>query len=371
MSAVFGDLIDRILPHLPLVGALLIGVAILAALRRIPVAEEDARHPHGGRYRRQISIVVASIAGIIAIIVVLPIGDDLRGQLLSLFGLVLTAIIALSSTTFVANAMSGMMLRSLDNFRAGDFIRVADHFGRVTERGLLHTEIQTEDRDVVTLPNLFLITQPVRVVLATGTLVSCDLSLGYDVPRTRATELLEQAASAADLEEPFVHITELGNFAVSYRVSGFLQDVRRMVSVRSALRAQVLDSLHDGGVEIVSPAFMNQRALDPAQPLIPAAAPTARTRGEVERSDDRAEEIMFDKAETAQRVAELYDQKQRLIAEVTALEAGSGGADAMDDRRRSLETALRRRQLDALDEVLAAAHEDRDGEADGADDARP
>ena len=37
-------------------------------------------------------------------------------------------------------------------------------FGRVTERGLFHTEIQTEDRDLVTLPNLYLVTNPVKVV---------------------------------------------------------------------------------------------------------------------------------------------------------------------------------------------------------------
>jgi small conductance mechanosensitive channel len=39
--------------------------------------------------------------------------DDpaMRGELLGLFGLVLTAVVALSSTTFVSNAMAGLMLR--------------------------------------------------------------------------------------------------------------------------------------------------------------------------------------------------------------------------------------------------------------------
>jgi len=37
---------------------------------------------------------------------------------------------------------------------------VGDYFGRVTERGLFHVEIQTEDRDLATLPNMFLVSQP-------------------------------------------------------------------------------------------------------------------------------------------------------------------------------------------------------------------
>ena len=42
-----------------------------------------------------------------------------------------TATVALSSTTFVANTMAGLMLRLVRNFRPGEFVRVGDHFGSV------------------------------------------------------------------------------------------------------------------------------------------------------------------------------------------------------------------------------------------------
>ena len=51
----------------------------------------------------------------------------------------------------------------------GDFISAGDQFGRVTERGLFHTEIQTETRDLTTVPNLFLVTHPVTTVRSSGT----------------------------------------------------------------------------------------------------------------------------------------------------------------------------------------------------------
>ena len=65
-------------------------------------------------------------------------------------------------------------LRAVRNFRMGDFIRVAEHFGRVSERGLFHTEIQTENRDLTTLPNLFLVTHPVTTIRTSGTIVSTN-----------------------------------------------------------------------------------------------------------------------------------------------------------------------------------------------------
>ena len=161
-------------------------------------------------FRRQSFVLVVSIIGLAALIVSLPIASDNRSQLLTLYGLVLTAIITISSTTLASNMMAGLMLRSVKNFRLGDFIRVGEHFGRVTERDLFHTEIQTEDRDLITLPNMYLVTQPVRVIRADGTIVSCEVSLGYDDAPATIEPLLIAAAEKCELQEPFVQIQELG-----------------------------------------------------------------------------------------------------------------------------------------------------------------
>ena len=101
---------------------------------------------------------------LIVVALALPISEAARGQLLGLLGLLATEAIALSSTTFLGNAMAGIMLRAIGSFRAGDFVRVGEYFGRVSDKSILHTEIQTEDRDLTTLPNLYLITHPLTVV---------------------------------------------------------------------------------------------------------------------------------------------------------------------------------------------------------------
>ena len=90
----------------------------------------------GHQFKRQIVTLMLSFIGLLAIIVVLPLSDNSRGQLLGLIGILFSAAIALSSTTLLGNAMAGLMLRSIRNIRPGDFIQVGKHFGRVSEQGL-------------------------------------------------------------------------------------------------------------------------------------------------------------------------------------------------------------------------------------------
>ena len=53
-----------------------------------------------------------------------------------------------------------------------DVFVVEGHRGRVSELGLLRTEIQTERRNLTTFPNLYLVTNPVTVVRSSGTFIS-------------------------------------------------------------------------------------------------------------------------------------------------------------------------------------------------------
>lgn len=299
------------------------------------------------RLGRQMGLVLVVILGLVAIILALPITSDTTGQLLSLFGIVLTAVIALSSTTFVSNAMAGIMLRAVNSFRAGDFIKLDDYFGRVTEKGLLHTEIQTEDRDLLTLPNLYVITHPVRVVRSSGTLVSCEVSLGYDIYRRRISALLKEAAEDAKLADPFVRITDLGDYAVSYRVSGFLENVDSLVSSRTELRSKVLDRLHGAGIEIVSPNVMLQRPLSADSPLVPPL------RGsETEDDTSRAEDLMFDKATLASRMEKFSHQRDQLEHEINKYEKQLAKSEDPVKPELELEIAWRKRQITSLNALL-------------------
>ena len=72
-----------------------------------------------GTFRRQIVLTFLSLFFVVAIIVTAPLKDGTRGNLISLFGIALAGVIALSSTTLASNAMAGLMLRAGAQLQAG------------------------------------------------------------------------------------------------------------------------------------------------------------------------------------------------------------------------------------------------------------
>jgi len=325
--------------------ALVLWAAYWLLLRRNRNLGEEEKFP-----RRMLMGGFGLLACIVVLLVV-PVDDDIRTELLGLLGLLLSVAITLSSTTFVANAMAGLMLRAVGSFRPGDFLQVGEQFGRVTERGLFHIEIQTEDRDLTTLPNLHLVSNPVKVVRYSGTVVSATVSLGYDAPHRQVMSLLTDAARDAELQDPFVQVTDLGDFSVTYRIAGFLTEVKQLLTVRSNLRAKVLTTLHAAGVEIVSPSFMTQRRLGEKERVLPPDAsesPSADT-GQI------PEERIFDKANQAERLEQLRVERGEIETKIGKLEAERKAAD--EGKRSALagEVARLRRRCDEIAAALKSA----------------
>lgn len=315
---------------LPALAVAAIAALIVWVLHRRQTARVELHGPEA-RLTGQVGIAIAVLLGLVCLVLAMPVSEATRGQVLSLLGVLLTAIIALSSTTFVSNAMAGFMLRSVNNFRPGDFVRIGDLFGRVTERGLFHTEVQTEDRDLTTFPNLYFVINPVTVVRRSGTIVSAAVSLGYDVPRSRIEELLKHAAAEAKLGEAFVHITELGDFSISYRVAGFLENTDQILTARSNLRKKMIDELHGAGVEIVSPSFMNQIKREPNDKVIPKQ-PSAKVL-----SEESAESLVFDKGSEAAEKEQLSERRAELKAARKEMEVGAPEADRLTKEIKEIE----------------------------------
>jgi small conductance mechanosensitive channel len=313
------------------------------------------RHSELGNERkvpRQIAILVLSLLTVVAVILALPITESSRNRLIGLIGLLISGAVAFSSANIIANLMGGLLLRITKPFRIGDFVRIGEHFGRVTERGLFDTEIQTESRELIAFPNAYLISHPMSTTRSSGAIVSTTLSLGYDVHHGKVEPLLLRAAEESGLEEPFVRIIELGNFSISYRVSGLLTDTKRLITAQSELCRAVLDTLHGHGVEVMSPAYMNQRPLGENFTTIPKAIKVRETA-----DSEGGEHLVFDKAEEAERREQ---QKQQLVKEIQELEAALKEA-VHDDKiriKKNIESA--RRRLNALEdsEVKSRSEDD-------------
>ncbi len=184
------------------------------------------------------------LVGVVIFVLSIPINQTLKEQIISFLAIVISAGIALSSTTVLGNLIVGIMNNSMNRFRNGDLIKIGDFQGRVTKTSIFHVEIQLEDSNFITIPNLYIAANPVKLTRKSDTVISTSVSLGYDISRTIIEESLKEAASLTGLTDPYVYITNLGDSSVLYKIHGFLEDSSKYFSTNSLLNAHVLDVLH-------------------------------------------------------------------------------------------------------------------------------
>lgn len=332
LSGFFRSMTEALAPWL---GSVIVVVAtgIVLVFTRLLLRRAGADR-RGVPYQRQIATTLIVIAGVFALVVFLPIDPDVRGQILSLLGVLISAVVAFSSTSLVGNAMAGIMMRLSRSYRPGDFIQVENTLGRVIDQGLFHTEVQVITRDVVALPNLYVSRHPVHVTRASGTFVSVDVSLGYETAPDDAESALDEAVGEAGLEEPYVLVQELLDHAVRYTVFGLLKDTKELLSARSRLRRSIVTTLHRRGIQIVSPGYVNRVEYASGHVFMPEHAVSGEQPGEAERSDEvpreqeqgrdeqsapeqssqgqSVEAVAFDKAEEAESIEELRALREKL-----------------------------------------------------------
>ncbi len=253
----------------------------------------------GSSVLKQISLGLIVIVGVLTILLALPIAKEMKGQILNAVGIIFSAAIALNSTTFLGNIFAGLMNKTISQFKVGDFVYIENILGKVSHIDLFHTEIQTEDRGLISYSNIFVATNPIKVIRNSGVIISTVVSLGYDVSRIKIEKCLLDAASKTGLKDPFMFITSLGDFSISYKINGLLEDVSLILTNKSKLNAMVLDALHEAKIEIVSPTFMNQRQLPLADLFIPKKS---RIKLEEKKSKINAEDVFFEKAFKAEKL---------------------------------------------------------------------
>jgi small-conductance mechanosensitive channel len=299
-----------------------LGLGHYFLLARNKTLSSEARLP------RQLLLLVLTISAVLTAIVVSPLPESTRNQVLGLIGVLLSGVIVLSSAPFVTNFMATVMLRVTLPFEVGDFIRVGDFFGKVSGRGLFDTEIQTENRELIALPNATFINQGVTVMRSSGVIISASVSLGYDHAAAEVEALLLQAAAEAGLDDPFVHLLSLGDFSVQYRVAGLLADVDRNLTARSELNKKILYVLHGAGVEIASPTITRHITQDADTRILP---PEPALQAVVESPD--AEDIVFDKA---REISQLEASRAELKAQLETVKADRGSAGLAADLKQQL-----------------------------------
>ena len=140
---------------------------------------------------------------------------------------------------------------------------------------------------------------------------------------------------------------------MTYRVAGFLSEVKHLVTTRSTLRKKITDTLHGQGIEIVSPVFMNQRALSKGSVAIPPGAGTTGPR-ETAADGEAPEDMMFDKANQAEALEHLRAERDQLATELKELKSRLNDADGPQRAALEREIARRRDRSEAIESQLSS-----------------
>ncbi|WP_420832952.1 mechanosensitive ion channel family protein [Pseudomonas kermanshahensis] len=194
-------------------------------------------------------------------------GTDAFKGLSVLLGL----MISLGASSVVGQAAAGLILTYSRTLKAGEYVRVGDNEGTVTEVGMFNTTIRTGLGEVLTLPNS-MITGAVtrnysRAVQGQGYIVDTVVTIGYDTPWRQVEAMLVAAAERTEgiLEKPKPQVfqTGLSDFYPEYRLvaQAVPSEPRPRAELLSLLHANIQDVFNEHGVQIMSPHYLG----DPQQ----------------------------------------------------------------------------------------------------------
>ena len=181
-------------------------------------------------------------------------------------------MISLGASNLVGQAASGLILTYSHVYRHGEYVRIAEHEGTVTELGMFATRLRNGLGEELTLSNSLILGAVTRnysrAVKGPGFVLDTVATIGYDTPWRQVHAMLVEAALRtpgvlAD-PPPRVFQTGLSDFYPEYRLvcQAIPSEPRPRAVVLSMLHANIQDVFNEYGVQIMSPHYLD----DPAAP---------------------------------------------------------------------------------------------------------
>lgn len=183
-------------------------------------------------------------------------------------------MISLGASNLVGQAASGMILTYGRVYRKGEYVRIADQEGTVTEVGIFATRIRTGLGEELTLSNSTILGGTTRnysrAVKGPGFVLDTTVTIGYDTPWRQVHAMLCEAARRTPgvLVDPPPQVFQiaLSDWYPEYRLvcQAIPAEPRPRATVLSALHANIQDVFNEYGVQIMSPQYFE----DPPTPKI-------------------------------------------------------------------------------------------------------
>lgn len=188
-------------------------------------------------------------------------------------------MVTLGGSSVFGQAASGFILLYSRTLRIGEFVRVGEDEGTVTELGVFTTKISTGLGEYLTLPNALVLASVTRNYSRPagghGFMLRTKVTIGYDAPWRQVQALLLAAAGrtpgVGSEPPPQVFQTALSDFYIEYQLvcQATQANAKTRAEAIAALNANVVDTFNEYGVQIMSPHYL----ADPARAkVVPRSA---------------------------------------------------------------------------------------------------
>ena len=192
-------------------------------------------------------------------------------------------MLTLGGSSLVGQGASGLILMYSRTLRVGEYVRISEQEGTVTDLGAFTTKIRTGLGEEISIPNAVVLATTTRnysrTVSGPGYIVDTTVTIGYDTPWRQVHALLTEAANRTpgvlDQPPPQVFQTALSDFYVAYRlVAQAVPELPRpRAEVLHLLHANIQDVFNEAGVQIMSPHYLGDPATPKVAPVPRVAVP--------------------------------------------------------------------------------------------------
>ena len=183
-------------------------------------------------------------------------------------------MISIGASGLVGQAASGLILMYSRALRSGDYVKIGDSEGTVTELGMFATRLRTGRGEELILPNTIVLANTTRnysrANAGQGFVLNVKVTIRYSIPwRQIHAMLLEAARRTKGIMEqpaPFVIQASLSEFYVAYELVTYAvsEGAGPRARILSDLNANVQDVFNEHGVQMMSPAYEG----DPDEPQV-------------------------------------------------------------------------------------------------------
>lgn len=208
-------------------------------------------------------VIISTTSALVVIGVASRLGINLSGLIAT--SAVLTAVIGFALQDTLGNIFSGLALQMDDSVKIGDWIKVREHSGRVTEIRWRYTAIETRNWETLVIPNNVLTKESVLILgRRTGAPKQWRRWVYFNIDfRFQPTEVIEAVVSAlrsAPIEKVSAHpepdciLLELSESYCRYAVRYWLTVIADDDPTDSVVRTRIYFALKRVGIPLSMPA---------------------------------------------------------------------------------------------------------------------